>query len=171
MDLGSEGRPEGPVPLTAIEQEYLRNPVYINVISKTVRTAEDAYRLAQWLSMILFGLGVCLVVTSIGFGILRNESILTLFFGGLGATSIITLFLYRPIEKIQAGMADLIRSQLVALSFSAQYNILMRYLADNRNVSAEHRWKASDLMRKATSELVEALTFQQRVSENEGDHE
>ncbi len=118
------------VPLREFESNFIHNPVYVAVTSKTIKTAEKAYGFARLLSIVLFFVGIALLITSIVSSFFKNNILLTVFFGGLGATSIISLFLYRPIERIQSGVDALIKSQIACISFAAQYDIIMQAPAD-----------------------------------------
>lgn len=141
----------------AIEKNFLSNPVYIAVTSKTLKTAEKAYAFARLLSIVLFFVGICLLITSILLSMMKDNTILTVFFGGLGATSIISLFLYRPIERIQAGVDSLIKSQIACISFAAQYDIIMRSTICTPSNDVENRWKMAQYMKDSTSQLIADL--------------
>jgi len=148
-DTHPQQRPE----YEPFELSYLHNPVYISVVGRTVNKAQSAYDMAKRLSVVLFIVGIILIIISVLFGIFR-ETTFTYFFGGLGATSILSLFLYNPIEKIQSGIDSLIKSQIACLSFMAQYDILMRPLAESTNTSNENRLKISDQLKALTSQLI-----------------
>ena len=144
-------------PLREFESNFIQNPVYVAVTSKTIRTAENAYGFARLLSIVLFFVGIALLTTSIVLSLLKNNTVLIVFFGGLGATSIISLFLYRPIERIQSGVDALIKSQIACISFAAQYDIIMRTLSDNSNLSFEFRLEMARYMKDLTSQLIADL--------------
>jgi hypothetical protein len=152
------------IPYLPIEENFIRNPVYVAITSKTLETASKAYESARKMSITLFSVGIGLIIISVILGFLGKEAFLISFFGGLGATSIITLFLYRPIEKIQSGVYELIKAQIVPISLAAQYDILMRPLADSTNTSHENRWKISELMKATTSDLISLLDGQYKES-------
>ncbi len=145
------------VPLREFESAFIHNPVYVAVTSKTIKTAENAYGFARLLSIVLFFVGIALLITSIVLSLFKNNTVLTIFFGGLGATSIISLFLYRPIERIQSGVDALIKSQIACISFAAQYDIIMRALSDNPTLSYEFRLNMAQNMRDLTSRLIADL--------------
>ena len=145
------------VPLREFESDFVHNPVYVAVTSKTIKTAEDAYGFARLLSIVLFLVGIALLITSIVFSLFKNNTVLTVFFGGLGVTNIISLFLYRPIERIQSGVDALIKSQIACISFAAQYDIIMRASAENPNLSYEFRLEMAQNMRDLTSRLIADL--------------
>ena len=144
-------------PLPEFEADFVHNPVYIAVTSKTIKTAEKAYSFARFLSIVLFFVGIALLITSITLSIFKSETVLTIFFGGLGATSIISLLLYRPIERIQSGVDSLIKSQIACISFAAQYDIIMRTLYNSTNQSYENRLKLAQYMRELTTQLIADL--------------
>jgi len=139
-------------------KRFLESPVYETVTKKTIDTAFNAYKIAQWLSIILFCLGVALILTALILGIFFHEKeTLSILFGGIGVVEIATLLLYRPIERIQSGVTDLIRAQITCLNFVASYDSIARYLAtaselkfddQNRNLQDEFE-KAKYLMEAA----------------------
>ena len=143
-------------PLPEFENNFLTNPVYVAVTSKTIKTAEKAYQFARFMSVVLFIIGIALLVTSIVFSFLKNDTVLTIFFGGLGAANIITLFLYGPIERIQSGVDALIKSQIACISFAAQYDILMRVPTDPK-INYDTRLNMAQNMRDLTSKLIADL--------------
>ncbi len=145
------------IPFPEFESNFLRNPVYVAVTSKTIKTAENAYRFARFLSIVLFVVGIALLITSIVLSFFKNDTVLTVFFGGLGATNIIALFLYRPIERIQSGVDALIKSQIACISFAAQYDIIMRASAENHKISYDMRLTMAQNMRDLTSRLIADL--------------
>lgn len=137
--------------------DFLHNPVYVSVTSKTIKTAESAYQFARILSIILFSVGIALIVAAILFGVFSNNNILAIFFGGLGATNIITLFLYRPIERIQSGVDALIKSQIACISFAAQHDIVMRSISSSKNLDDAGRLKLAQYLRETTTQLIADL--------------
>jgi hypothetical protein len=153
MASTNNSQPQQKMEFEPFERSYLHNPVFVHVVSTTVKKAQSAYDVAKILSVVLFVVGIVLIVISVLFGIFR-ETTFTYFFGGLGATSIVSLFLYKPIEKIQSGIDSLIKSQIACLSFMAQYDILMRPLAESSNTNYENRWKISEQLKTLTSQLM-----------------
>jgi hypothetical protein len=153
MVTTNDSQPKQRTELDPFARSYLHNPVFVNVVNTTVKKAQSAYDMAKILSVVLFVVGIILIIISVVFGIFR-ETTFTYFFGGLGVTSIVSLFLYRPVEKIQSGIDSLIKSQIACLSFMAQYDILMRPLAESPNTSYENRWKISEQLKALTSQLI-----------------
>jgi hypothetical protein len=145
------------VSLEQHEKDFLRNPVYIAVTSKTIKTAEKAYSFARLLSTVLFSIGVVLLIVSVLLGIFGDNTLLTVFFGGLGATNIITLFFYRPIERIQTGVDALIKSQIACVSFAAQYDIIMRSVSGSKDVDNDMRLRMAQYLQDATKQLMADL--------------
>jgi hypothetical protein len=128
-------------------KRFLESPVYKTVTKKTIDTAFSAYIVAQWLSIISFCLGVVLILIAIVLGIFYHDrELLSILFGSIGGVEIVALLLYRPIERIQSGVTELIRAQIACLNFVAAYDSIARYLAtaselpfddNNRNLQDE----------------------------------
>ena len=128
-------------------ERFLDSPSYREVMKPTIEEAFNSYRVTRCLSAISFGVGIALILTAMLFAIFGSGTeLLTLILGGLGTANVIALLMSRPIEHIHLGVHDLIKSQVVLLSFVAQYDSIARYLATmskvpmndpNRNVQLE----------------------------------
>jgi len=128
-------------------ERFLDSPSYREVIEPTIKEAFNSFKVTRCLSAILFGVGTALILMAALFAVFGGGTeLLTLILGGLGTANIIALLVSRPIEHIQLGVHDLIKSQVVLLSFVAQYDSIARYLATmskvpmndpNRNVQLE----------------------------------
>jgi hypothetical protein len=143
-------------------QRFLRSPVYIMVLKDTIDTAASSYRLARILSIILFAAGIVLLIVSAFFGLVRNQETQSLIFGGLGTANLITLFLYNPIDRIQSGVDALIKSQIVCLSFMAQYDSVARTLATMgqlplKETDRDEQLKLAEYLRMSASQMISDL--------------
>jgi hypothetical protein len=148
-------------------QRFLHSPVYVMVLRSTIDTAASSYKVARILSIILFSLGGSLLVVSVAVGLIRNEQTLSLVFGGLGTANLIALLLYRPIERIQSGVDALIKSQIVCLSFMAQYDSIARTLATMsqlplKETNRDEQLKLAQQLRESASQLIADLNQPRR---------
>ena len=143
-------------------ERFLHSPVYVMVLRDTIDTAAGSYKVARILSVVLFCVGIALLIVSAVFGFIRNQETLSLIFGGLGTANLVGLLLYRPIERIQAGVDALIKSQIVCLSFLAQYDSVARTLATMsqlplKDTSRDEQLKLSKYLRESASQLIADL--------------
>jgi hypothetical protein len=108
---------------------------------------EGGFKHVQNMYLIAFYLGIVLVTTSILFGIIVRDNILTIAFGGLGTTDIIVYFVYRPAELLQASRANLAK---LVMAF-------MGWLDD------AHNWNT--VFRKAFAKAEEGGSIHELVEE------
>ena len=110
-------------------ERFHSSPVSL-VTRGVIDAAFRAYQTARYLSLTAFVVGIGLVITGVAFSFRRDDSaLLSLILGGLGTVNVVALLLYRPIERIQLGVNELVRSQIVWLTFQAQYDFVARALA------------------------------------------
>jgi hypothetical protein len=143
-------------------RRFLSSPVYIMVLRDTIETAATSYRVARILSIALFTIGALLIGAAFVVGILRENEILSLIFGGLGTANIIVLLLYRPIERVQSGVDTLIKSQISCLSFMAQYDSVARTLATMgqmplKETDREEQLRLAEFLKESSSQLISDL--------------
>src|SRR5574341_919976 len=144
---------------------FLRSPVYIMVLKDTIETSASSYKVARILSIVLFSVGITLLIVAAVFGLIRNQETFSLIFGGLGTANLIALLLYRPIERIQSGVDTLIKSQIVCLSFMAQYDSISRTLAmmsqlSLKETNLDEQLKLAKYLRESASQLIADLNQQ-----------
>jgi hypothetical protein len=141
---------------------FLTSPVYVMVLKDTIDTAASSYKVARILSIILFSIGGLLIAAAVLVGLIRNEQTLSLIFGGLGTANLIALLLYRPIERIQSGVDSLIKSQIVCLSFMAQYDSVARTLTAMshlplKEVSRDEQLNLANYLKDSASQVIADL--------------
>ena len=165
--------PQKAAPRDPYTDQFLTSPTYIMHFRNTIDTAAASYKLARILSVILFVVGIGLLGVAVFFSFTRNEEtlrwILSLIFGGLGTVNLIALLLYRPIERIQSGVNELIKSQIVGLSFLAQHDSIRHTLATMSKLPLEQadldkQLKLAQYLRESASQAVADLNLQAPVT-------
>ena len=140
---------------------FLNSPVYVMVFKKTIDTAENSYKIARVLSILLFSVGIILLAIAVVFGFLGKEQNFSLIFGGFGTANLIALLLYRPIERIQSGVDALIKSQIACLSFMAQYDSIARTMTTMPEITKDSQYevqlKLASHLKDAASQLIDDL--------------
>jgi len=144
---------------------FLHNPVYVMVLRDTIKDASQSFKVARVLSVILFSVGIALLIVAVVFGLLRNQETLSLIFGGLGTTNLVALLLYRPIERIQSGVDSLIKSQIVCLSYLAQYDsiahtLVMMSQLSPKETNRDEQLKLAKYLSESASKLIADLNQQ-----------
>jgi hypothetical protein len=103
--------------------------VYQEVTQRTIEIAFKSYKIAQCFSIISFVVGIVLLILAAIFAFSHNDKAwMSAAFGAFGTADIIVLLITRPLERIQWGVNDLIKSQIACLNFAASYESIARYL-------------------------------------------
>lgn len=141
---------------------FMSSPLYVTVMSDTMRMARCSYTVAQWLSVLAFAVGVALIIAAVVFAATGSENLLAVVFSGLGTASMVGLLLYRPIERIQSGVNGLIKSQIACASFLAEYDSIARTLATVGQLPLDRTDRAEQLrlgqyLSMLTSKLIADL--------------
>ena len=136
----------------------LDSRVYKEITSRTVEFAFESYKITRHLSIISFAVGIGLLILAAIFAFGYNDKVwLSVAFAAFGTADIITLLITRPLERIQSGVNELIKSQIACLNFAASYESIARYLIaaselpfadENRDLQKEFE-KAKYLMDSA----------------------
>ena len=74
---------------------------------RTIIHAENAYRTNYWVNLIIVGLGIVFLGSSLYFSFARGIDPSTLTYAGLGIADFVALFLVNPQRRIQQLIADL----------------------------------------------------------------
>lgn len=140
-------------------ERFLNSPVYVMVMNKTIKSAATAYEYARYMSVASFAVGIVLLSVAVFFAFRRDAELLAGIFAGAGTVSIVSLLLYRPIERIQAGVNELIKSQIASLSFMAQYDAVGNHLASiAQPTSSRDRDREKDEVLELARYLQEAAS-------------
>ena len=94
----------------------------------TLAQIDQAYRSTMLMYQITFYLGVLLVVVAVGMGIFGREPIFSSIFGALGIADLLTFFLVKPQERLQASRSNLAQVQAALYNWfmdSVNLNTLM----------------------------------------------
>ena len=143
-------------------ERALTSPLYKEVLGPTIRAAARSYRIARLLSVVWFAVGVGLIVIAVLLGLAGGEGALAFVFGGLGVADLSAGLLYRPIERIQSGVDQLIRSQIACVSYVAQYDSVVRVLTsmgkmELDDTDREEQLRLAGYLRDSTSQLMADL--------------
>lgn len=150
--------------------DRFRNSPVSEVTREVVDQAFRAYKTARCLSLIAFFVGIGLIAAAVVFSFLRSDSeLLSLILGGLGTVNLVALLLYRPIERIQLGVDKLVQSQIVWLTFQAQYDFVARALATMSKMRFDDEHRGWDKEEGLIHELKLAKHLGEFASELIGD--
>jgi hypothetical protein len=103
--------------------------VYKEVTQRTIEIAFKSYETARYLNIISFAIGIILLIIAIIFAFAYNDKAwLSVAFAAFGTADLIALLVIRPLESIQLGVNELVKSQIACLDFAASYESLARFL-------------------------------------------
>jgi len=136
--------------------------IYKEVTERTIETAFKSYKTTRCLSIISFIVGVVLLVCAIIFAFYQNDTIwLSVAFGAFGTANIVILLVTRPVERIQSGVDELIKSQIACLNFAASYESTARYLIaaselpfDDKNRDIKEEFERAKYLMDAAFQFV-----------------
>ena len=95
---------------------------------RTLNHAAMTYRLVTWMSVALFVVGVGLFITAVLYATLADSAkIYSALFGGLGATTFVTLWIMSPFEKAQTALSNLIQAEVGFMNFFEQIRMWTNY--------------------------------------------
>lgn len=92
----------------------------IDVVKKTFDRAGMTFSSITWMNRVMFAVGIGLFVFAAYLSVSTHAQVYSLLFGGLGATSFVTLFVNHPIEGTQKALANLVQVQVVFMTFFDQ---------------------------------------------------
>ena len=96
----------------------------------TVDQIESGFRYSMVMYMVAFYLGVLLILGSAVLVVVRGDSLLPAVFGTLGIADVITYFVTRPPQNLQASRADLTQLQLLFFNWFNDFFNWNSYLSD-----------------------------------------
>jgi hypothetical protein len=155
------------------KESFDNSPAYQEIFLKTIGSARSSYTLALIMSVLMFITGISLIVVAIIFAFKNDTYLFPAIFSGAGITSLVALLLYRPIERIQLAVNNLIQSQVACLSFHAQFNVINKTMVLKSNLFnntdpnyADELIKCSKYILDATSQLIKDLNSIENRNEN-----
>lgn len=93
--------------------------------AKMVHTASMSYETNRVINLIVVAIGIVLISNSIVYGWYKGVTDWTLFSGGLGAVSFITLFFTRPQQGINTALCNLAQIQAIYKSYCLQLDAIL----------------------------------------------
>ncbi len=94
---------------------------------KTMGHAESAYRTNYWINLIIVGLGIVFLGSSLFFSFDRGIDASTLTYAGLGIADFVALFLVNPQSRIQQLIADLNQIMVIYRTWLSQLSWIEGY--------------------------------------------
>jgi hypothetical protein len=92
----------------------------LDVVKKTFDRAGSTFASITWMNRIMFAVGIGLFLYAAYLATSRNAQVYSLLFGGLGAANFIALFMFKPIERTQKALANLVQVQVAFMTYFDQ---------------------------------------------------
>lgn len=92
----------------------------LDVVKKTFDRAGSTFASITWMNRIMFAVGIGLFLYAADLATSRNAQVYSLLFGGLGAANFIALFMFKPIERTQKALANLVQVQVAFMTYFDQ---------------------------------------------------
>lgn len=142
----------------------------------TVKTARSYYETNRKINIIIVSVGIFLLANSIVYTWYKQTAdTWSLFSGGLGITSFVTLFFTKPQENITKALGNLAQVQMICKSYCLQFDTIIDYHIKNELRSIEEVIKINDAIYNATYKAVklvqsevETKTEKNSIKENIG---
>jgi hypothetical protein len=99
-----------------------------DMFDRTIAIAENSYRTNRIINIIVVIIGIVLIANSIVYTwIKQTPDAWSLFSGGLGLVSFVTIFLTKPQLRITKALANLVQVQMIYKSHSLEYEAISDY--------------------------------------------
>lgn len=143
----------------------------LELFSGTLGSAKQTYRGVTWMTQILFGTGIALFAIAALWGLLADEKVYSLVFGGLGGAAFAAIFITGPIDKAQTALSNLIQSEVAFMNYYEQITMWENFVISGASVpgaqpglpgtpgqlDAQRLEEASSKLQKRTEETMALL--------------
>ncbi len=92
----------------------------LDVVNKTFDRAGSTFASITWMNRIMFAVGIGLFLYAAYLAQSTHAQVYPFLFGGLGAVNFITLFMFKPIERTQKALANLVQVQVAFMTYFDQ---------------------------------------------------
>jgi hypothetical protein len=135
--------------------DFRTHPTTFDRLNSTIEDGRLGFKnLVQVNNMAVLSGPVLIGLAAIS-GIALQNGTITLIFGILGISVVISMFLLKPFEQIQVALANLIQAETVSTDFYNQVQFWAPYAQES--ASAEERQRASQALHEATTFALKAL--------------
>jgi hypothetical protein len=140
-----------------------------DMFDRTIAIAENSYRTNRMINIIVVIIGIVLIANSIVYTWYKQSpDAWSLFSGGLGLVSFVTIFLTKPQLRITKALANLVQIQMIYKSHSLQYEAVSdyhweKYKNGNRDIAELTQMnKELDRATENAAKLVESYVEKDR---------
>jgi hypothetical protein len=123
----------------------------------TVKVARSYYETNKKINIIIVTVGIVLLANSIIYAWMYGVNNWSLFSGGLGITSFVTVFFTKPQENITKALGNLAQMQMITKSYCLQFDIMLDYHIRNELRNIEDVSKVNNILYGITSKAVKLV--------------
>jgi hypothetical protein len=123
----------------------------------TVKVARSYYETNKKINIIIVTVGIVLLANSIIYAWMYGVNNWSLFSGGLGITSFVTVFFTKPQENITKALGNLAQMQMITKSYCLQFDIMLDYHIRNESINIEDVSKVNNILYGITSKAVKLV--------------
>jgi hypothetical protein len=123
----------------------------------TVKVARSYYETNKKINIIIVTVGIVLLANSIIYAWMYGVNNWSLFSGGLGITSFVTVFFTKPQENITKALGNLAQMQMITKSYCLQFDIMLDYHIRNESRNIEDVSKVNNILYGITSKAVKLV--------------
>jgi hypothetical protein len=136
---------------------------------RTIKHAEDAFKVNLALNIVVAGVGLALLSYSIAYSWMKSLDIYSTAFGTLGVVSFVTLFYFTPQRKIQRTTGDLTQMQMIYRTYFMQAEEVNDWYARHPEKSIKDIEKMNKHLQDITS--VACSRIEKFIGEKESEKE
>lgn len=127
--------------------------------AKIFRSAALCYETNRVINLIVVGIGIVLISNSIAYGWMYGVNQWTLFSGGLGIVSFVTLFFTKPQQYITNALGNLAQIQVIYKSYCLQLDVILDYHLRNESAEMKEVDRVNEALQSITDRAVKLIQY------------
>ena len=123
----------------------------------TVKVARSYYETNKKINIIIVTVGIVLLANSIIYAWMHGINNWSLFSGGLGIASFVTVFFTKPQENITKALGNLAQIQMITKSYCLEFDTVLDYHIRNEPRNIEDVSKLNNILCSIASKAVKLV--------------
>jgi hypothetical protein len=126
---------------------------------KIMKTAALSYETNCVINLIVVGIGIVLISNSVAYGWVKGMDGWTLFSGGLGVVSFVTLLFTKPQQYITNALGNLAQIQVIYKSYCLQLDAILDYHLRKESADIEEIARIDQALQSITDKAVKLIQY------------
>ena len=126
---------------------------------RIMKTAALSYETNRVINLIVVGIGILLISNSVAYGWVKGMDQWTLFSGGLGVVSFVTLFFTKPQQYITNALGNLAQIQVIYKSYCLELDAILDYHLRNESADIEEVARVDQALQTITDKAVKLIQY------------